>query len=195
MGIDFPHVMGLIAMAVLVVGKVPYISSIMKGHTQPSRTSWWTWTLLGGLSFATYLFSGETGTLWVIGALVVGPLIIAILSIRYGVGGLSKLDRVIWLGCSGAILLWATTGSAHLAHFFNLGVDSLATVPTVRKSWRKPDSENLTAWVFSLCGYVLNLFAIEDWTLFGAAYPVYLLLMAVAIVGAILWGKRRKRIQ
>lgn len=185
--------MGMIAAAVMVVGKVPYVISVVRGITRPSRTSWWTWTLLGTLSFAAYSFSGETATLWVHGFIVLGPLLVALLSIQHGAGGSSFLDRVVWFGCAVAVTVWAVTGSAAVTNYVNLVVDALATVLTVRKTLQFPRTEDLTGWMFSLCGYFLNLFAIREWSFFAASYPVYLLLMAASIVSAILIGKMRQK--
>ncbi len=192
---SYHEVIGIIAFIIMMIGKVPYILSIVRGITKPSRVSWWTWTLLGVISFVTYIFSGATGTLWIQAFLIIGPLIIAILSLRYGVGGGSKLDRLIWMGCGAAVVVWVVTQSPELGNYFNLFVDALATAQTVRKAWEMPFTEDLSAWLFSIAGYTLNLFALNVWTFYTASYPVYLVGMATAIVAAILLGRRRVRLR
>ncbi len=183
--------MGLLAFLVMLVGYVPYVLSIFKGRTKPSRVSWWIWTLLGAVNFASYWQSGAIETMWVHGIIVVGPLTIALLSVRHGMGGSSRLDRFTLIGCALSLVLWGTTGSAVLGLFFNLLVDSIAAIPTVWKAWQRPDTENLPAWLLSLLGYGINLFAIKHWTPFTASYPVYLVLLTLVIIGAILLGRRQ----
>ena len=184
--------MGLLAFLVMLVGYVPYVLSIFKGRTKPSRVSWWIWTLLGTVNFASYWQSGAIETMWVHGIIVVGPFTIALLSVRHGMGGSSRLDRFTLVGCALSLVLWGTTGSAALGLFFNLLVDSIAAIPTVSKAWKQPETENLPAWLISLLGYGINLLAIKVWTPFAASYPVYLVVLTIVIIGAILLGRRQK---
>lgn len=189
---NFTHTVGLLAGIIKIAAYVPYVWSTVNGATRPNRASWWIWAVLGAVSYASWRRSGEEAGWWIPAIMVAGPFFIGLLSLRYGAGGVSRLDRRVLAGTILAMALWGVTGDAALALFFNIMVDALAAVPTIHKAWQKPESESLPAWLLSFTAFGLNLLAIEKWTPFSAAYPLYLCVLAGSIITAILLGRRRR---
>ncbi len=54
---DLTEIIGKVAGVVAVLAFVPYIWSVLKGSTQPSRASWLIWSVLG-VSILADLFAG-----------------------------------------------------------------------------------------------------------------------------------------
>ena len=189
--LNHEHEFGLLAGLILIISNLPYIYSTLRGRTRPNRVSWWIWAFIGIVLFATYQQSGARENQWVLILMILTPLLIALLSLRYGVGGASRLDLVSIVGCLIALALWAVSGSAIVGLAFSILADAIAGLPTVWKSWQQPYSENLLKWSLTLLAFFLNLFAIEEWTPFQVSYPLYLLLLALVIVIAIVLGRRR----
>ncbi len=80
------------ALAISVGANIPYIFDIIKGRAKPERISWLLWTLLG----LTYYFSAmfaDGATLFTLGELI-GPVVIFILALKFGVGGKSRFDMI-----------------------------------------------------------------------------------------------------
>lgn len=182
------RVAGLFSLAAFV----PYILSILRGRTRPNRATWWIWTVVGSLLAVSYYASGARHTLWVAVSYVLGPLITAILSLRFGVGGSTRFDRGCLLGAGMGALLWWAFSSPLIALLINLGIDLLGALPTISKAHSDPGGEDTLAWGLFLLGNTLNLFAIEQWRFSIVVYPVYMFLLS-ALILLLLTSRRRMK--
>src|SRR5579872_5563223 len=86
-----------------------YIRNILKRKTKPERSSWWIWTILMAAIFFAQAAAGSTWSLCLTGALLVGNLISAILSIKYGYGHFITRDFIALLATVAGLYLWKVT--------------------------------------------------------------------------------------
>ncbi len=168
---------GLLSLAAFV----PYVLAILRGETRPNRATWWIWTVVGFLLGSSYYASGAQHTIWVPVSYVVGPLVTALLSLRYGEGGWTRFDRYCVAGAGLSLVLWWIFQTPMIALLINLSIDFLGALPTIRKSYLEPAGEDRVAWALFWAGNIANLFAVERWTFAIAVYPVYMFLASGAI--------------
>jgi len=171
MVIEIQAALGMAAGVITIAAFIPYILSILEGKTKPNRASWWIWTVLGIVICASYWSVGARNTFWF--TLPVGMAAIALLSLKYGVGGWTPFDRACLGGAAAGLAMWWLFRSPALALFVAIFTDAIGYLPTIRKIYLDPASEDKAAWLMFLAGAVLNLFAIENWTLEIAIYPIY----------------------
>lgn len=150
-----------------------YMYAIIKGYTKPSRSTWFIWAFVGIITAFSYKASGAVDTLWVAISEATAPTIIALLAIKYGVGGLEKIDKIAFLGSTLSLILWWIFGSPLIALITNLAIDLFAAIPTIVKSWKKPEEEDRLAWSITQSGNLLNLFAIDQFNFGVILYPIY----------------------
>lgn len=161
-------------------------------RAKPNRASWFVWAFVGSVILPTYHYSGAQETIWVPVALVAGPIVVAVLSLRWGEGGWTRFDVCCLVGACISILGWVLAESAVVGLLLALVADACGVAATVRHAYRRPDEENRLAWTLFLAGDTLNLFAVQDWS--WAAYatwilPIYMIGHVVPIVG-LLWLKQ-----
>ena len=173
---------GLLSLAAFV----PYIIAIVKGVTKPNRATWWIWTTNGLILLASYYASGAESTVWVAVGYLVGSLLTAVLALRYGEGGWSSFDRSCLLGATLGLLVWWVFHSPVITVVMGLSVDFAGALPTIRKAYHAPESEDRIAWILFISGNILNLFAIEAWSFAIAVYPVYMFLASGTIAALVL---------
>jgi hypothetical protein len=65
--------------------------------------------------------------------------------------------------------------------YSSMAVGLFAFLPTIRKAYLDPASENALSWGIAVIANCLNLFAVSVWTPITATYPVYLALMQVVV--------------
>lgn len=183
---------GQAAGVVSLLGFVPYLISVVRGRTRPSMASWWIWTLVGCLIVVSYYAAGARTSIWTPVSYVIGPLLIALVSLRYGSGGWSRFDRLCVLGAGLSLLLWVLSGTPLTTLIFNILIDLLGALPTVRKTWQEPDSEDRLSWALFLIANSLNLLAVQPWTFPNASYPIYIFALALVMNALLL---RRVRIK
>ena len=167
-----------------------YITSMIRGKCQPNKMTWITLTVIGVGVAVSYYASGARQTMWVALVYVLGPLIISILSFKYGEGGWGKLEKICLLGVVISLLLWWIFKSALVVLVINLLIDLFALIPTIAKSISRPKGEDRKAWAIETTANILNLFALEQWTFSLLVYPLYLITFNALITTLLFWPKK-----
>jgi hypothetical protein len=168
------EIFGQAAAIVHFIAFAPYILSIIRRKTRPHRGSWFVWTLLGFLLLVSYSAVGADETIWMPITLFLGPLVILLLSLRYGVGGWDDAhDKYCMVGACIGLTSLLIFNTPFIALYVGILTDLFAAIPTVRKSIIDPESEDALAWSLALIASILNLFAIDDWSFHLSSYPVY----------------------
>ena len=197
---------GIAAGFLNLVAFVPYILSIFgrrfrwgtsiierTTRTAPNRESWLNWAFVGAVVLPAYSLSGAQETAWVAAALVVGPCVVAVLSLKYGEDGWSAFDQACLAGAFMSMLMWALTGSSVVGLLFALAADACGVAATMRHAYRQPRKENGTAWVLFLLGDAINLLAVPDWSWASAPVWIYALYMIghTGPIVLIIWLRRK----
>ncbi|MBD2449319.1 hypothetical protein H6G76_19575 [Nostoc sp. FACHB-152] len=180
---------GVVAGFLSILCFVPYIVTILQGKTKPNRATWWIWVILSTVISASYYSSGAGNTIWLPVCGGIGQLIVAILSLKHGEGGWSRFDRLCLLGVGISLLLWWQFNSPLIALLLNILIDFLGALPTIKKSYYEPQTENLLTWILYLAASTLNLFAIESWSFTLSAFPLYIFFINTTIVIFLLRNK------
>lgn len=191
MEFDTKQLLGIIAGIIALLAYVVYVVSILRGKSKPNRATWWIWAFMGLVLALSYKFSGADNTVWVPYMEFFGPLTIAILSIKYGEGGLSdKTDLFCLFGAIASVVLWIVFDNPVVALVTNLAIDSFAIIPTIKKSYLRPEGEDFWAWFGTGVADSLNMFAVERFTFAILLYPIYMLVSDLIIIFILLLRKK-----
>jgi hypothetical protein len=169
------EVIGIIAGVLSLFAHLVYVKSILSGNTRPNRATWWVLTLIGTIITLSYYAEGARNTIWLPAGYTLGALLIALLSLRYGEGKWEKLDKWCLFIAIISALIWYISKSAILTLIINVAMDFIGLVPTIKKSYLRPWSEDRSAWAIESVAGILNVLAINRWTFGIAFYPIYLL--------------------
>ena len=191
MAMDIPSAAGVLAGIIGFVAFIPYIKSTLERTTVPNRATWVIWAVLGIIIAASYYSAGARDTAWTPTAYAIGILIVAALSFRYGEGGFGLFDVACLIGAGTGLALWLLTKDPALALYLTIIVDAIGSLPTIKKAYERPGTEDRTAWALFFAANIINLFAIREWTLAIASYPVYVLILNV-VMNAFLWRHTTK---
>lgn len=171
---------------------VPYIKDIFALKTKPERASWFIWTVLGVIAFASQFAKGATESLWLTGGQTAAVLIVFLLALKYGVGGLNKRDVKALIAAGFGLILWYFTKEAAYALIIVILIDSIGTLLTTVKAYQDPESETLITFIISGISAVFGSFAVGSFSLILLAYPLYLVVGNIFIVSAILLGRKKR---
>jgi hypothetical protein len=186
-------VFGYISAVLSLLMVVPYIRDIFVAGTKPERASWFIWTVLGFIAFFSQSAKGATDSLWLTGGQTLAVLIVFLLSIKYGVGGLTKRDTRALIAAGIGLVLWYITKEAAWALLIVIAVDSAGTILTVLKSYEDPESETLITWIISGTSGIFGALAVGALHPILLAYPAYIIIANYTIVAAMLLGRRKLR--
>jgi len=190
---DFRAAVGLTAGVLSIIAFIPYIYSILKGKTKPARSTWFIWSIVTIMLFISYRAIGGGDAVWLSLGYVIGVGATALLSIKYGTGGWTTLDKTVIGGCALTVITWFLTGLPFVGLLMTMFTDILGGVPTIEHSYHHPEQENRLSWIIGFAANGLNLLAIEKWDFIHAAYPIYLFLMVGIITELVLNPLRKKR--
>ncbi len=170
------------------IAMIAYMLATLFGDTKPRRATWWIWTVACTMLAAShYDPEGSNDSIWVPLTYVIGPGIIALISIWYGEGGWEKSDKICIAASLISILIWIFT-DRWAALTINIVVDGFGAYLTVQSVKEKPEKENKWTWSLALAANIVNLIAIEKFTYTETAYPVYLVIM-VGTITVLSWRK------
>ena len=190
---DLKTILGIVAGIIAFVAYIVYIISILKGESKPNRATWSIWAFVGLVLALSYYFSGARTTMWVPFIEFFGPLLIAILSIKYGEGGIhDTTDVICFFGACVSVVLWIVFNNPVVALVMNLVVDAFALIPTIKKSYSRPQGEDFWAWFGTGTADTINLFALENMSFNVAVYPIYMLISDLIIFGLLMRAKIKK---
>ena len=186
--------LGVLAGVLSLSAFFPYLYSMLRHKTKPNKVTWWVWSWLGILLFFSYRATGAVETLWVPMVYIVTPLATAILSIWYGEGGWGKLDIMCLIGSVLGTLFWFVSKSPGSALLFFLAVDFCGLLPTIKKTYFDPGSEDKTAWLIMVVANAVNLYACGGSGILVKVYPLYLLVSGGVILGLTFKQSRKSSI-
>ncbi len=171
---DWHQIAGIIAGAFSIIGYIAYGRSLFsrKRDINPNISSWILWTLSYFLILISYYFSGARTTIWVPLIYAAANLVILLFIVRHGYYRVSLLEKILIGAAILSIPAWIVFHSPFATLVINMGIDSAAIVPTAMKVYRKPLSEDKTAWALFSLADIANIFAIAEWNLHIALYPI-----------------------
>jgi hypothetical protein len=181
-----PRVVLLALSAVSVLAFIfaapPYIIDTLRGKTKPERAAWFIWSVLGVIAFVAQLELGATWSLLFTGLDTAGCILAFLLSLRYGVGGWTLLDKVaLGIAASGVVISLA----AH-APIVALGgvilADTSGSFLTIRKTFLMPESETTISWLLVSLGALCSLLLVGTLNVRLLLYPAYLFVANASIV-------------
>ena len=188
-----PFVFAVAGAVINFVACLGYVHAILKGEAAPNRVTWFLWAFVPLIAAAAQLSSGVGFSTLVVLSVGVGPLCVLLASFARGIGSwrLGPFDYVCGACSLAALALWAITGDPVTAIVLSILADFAAALPTLRKGWLEPATENRSTYLISFVGMILGIFSIREPTFAAYAFNTYLVAASTALVLVLYWPRRR----
>ncbi len=158
-----------------LIAFVPYIISIYKRETIPNKATWLIWSTSAIIIYFSFVASGANlSQLWLPLSYVFGQGVVALLTIKFGEKRWTVFDKCCVLGAAISLLFWYVFKNPAIALLMNITIDFFGALPTLRKSFLRPWTEDRLAWLFTFIGASLNLLTISSLSLILLIYPLYM---------------------
>lgn len=180
------EVFAVIAALLAVAGNLPYLWDIIKGRIQPHPYTWFVWSVVSCIIFFGQLTKGAGIGALPTAASEIFTLGIFILSLRYGFKGVRTTDTIFLVVALIGVALWVYTKDPTSSVVIAVGIDVLAFVPTLRKTWHAPDSETPILYGSNVVRHILALLSLQTYNIATMLHSAVMLvtntLMTVIIV-------------
>jgi len=159
-----------------LVGSARYALQTVRGRTRPNRVTWFLWAIAPIIGFIAQLDGGVGLPSIMTLSVGVGPAIIFLASFVNPVSywRIAPFDVACGLASVLALVVWLSLDDPKAAVVCAVLADLLAGVPTIRKGWSDPATENGAVFVLSAANAVVTLFTIDRWDVATWAFPVYI---------------------
>lgn len=183
-------IFGLLSVAAMLAARLTYFSSIWQGKTRPHAFSWFIWGVISSIGFAAQFAEGAGAGSWARGFGAVTCFLLVGISLFHGEKNITRADWITLIVALSAIPLWVITKTPIWSVVLVCLIDTAGYLPTIRKSWTKPQSESALSYSLGSLGALLTLLAIENYTMATWLYPAVL----VASNGAMALFLLRRRL-
>lgn len=168
-------------------GGLNYLINTINGKTKPNRISWFFWALAPLIAFAAEIQKGVGLQSLMTLSVGLNPLLIFIASF-FNKNSYWKLNRADYFYGGLALLgviIWQITGEGNLAILFAILTDGLAAIPTVIKSYFKPETESSLVFLLSMFNSAITLLTIKTWDFAHYGFPVYIFIICAVLYSLI----------
>ncbi len=175
------------------VACLSYVRAILRGEATPNRVTWLLWVFVPLIAAAAQWRAGVGISTLVVLSVGAGPACVVLASFAGGTGSwrLGPFDYVCGACSLAALALWAITGDPVTAIVLSILADAAAALPTVRKAWLEPATENRSAYLIAFLGMVVGILSVRDATFSALAFNAYLVAASGTLV-LILYVPRRR---
>lgn len=179
-----------------LTGVFAYIRDMFRGKSKPNLVTWGLW------AFAPFIATGaavsSSADAWATVRIFMagfGPLIIFIFAfvVPQSYWKLSKFDYSCGLLSLGALFTWLVVKSPLTAILIAAIADLLATMPTIIKAWKYPETETVYTYFIGLFTASIVIPAIPVWNIENSAFQIYLLVANTALFVIVTRGYFRRR--
>lgn len=181
----------IIAALLAVAGNLPYLWDIWKERVKPHPYTWFVWSIVSCIVFFGQLAKGAGIGALPTAASEIFTIIIFLFSIKYGFKGIRRIDTVFLCIALVGILPWILTKDPTLSVVIAVGIDVVAFVPTLRKTWREPDTETPILYSANVLRHMLALFSLQAYNVATMLHSIAMILtntlMTVLILRRKLW--------
>jgi hypothetical protein len=177
--------------ALTAVCVVPYLRGIRLGNTQPQRMTWFVFATVSVIASVSQLLAGGGAGVWLSAGSAIGFTAVFAASIRSGVGGWARIDRVVLVIAALGVLASIVVSRPVVAIVAVVLAELVAVALTVRKAASDPASETLSTWVIDCAAGGVAIAAAERVSTVDLLYPIHHSVANAAVVAAIVRGRWR----
>jgi hypothetical protein len=169
MEIEIKEIIAVIATVLAVIGNTSYLKDVWRGRVKPHPYTWFIWSIVSMTTFFGGLLKGAG-----IGALPTGvaegfTIIIFVLSLKQLFSGklepIRRIDNYFLALCLIGLIPWAITKDPTISVVIVVIVDIIAFIPTLRKTWNKPESEKPLLYTMNVTRHILTLFSLNAYNI------------------------------
>lgn len=185
----------VIATLLSIARRFPYVARMVYGDVRPHAFTWLIWGITQGTASAAMWYGGGG---WSAVSLGIGTLMvfsIFVLSFKYGTKDITAGDTILLILAIAAILVWWQMNDPLLSVLMVSTIDAVGFLPTYRKTWNEPKTEDVFYWATGIIVLFMLIAALNEFNLLTLTYIVTLIAGNVGIIALVLLRKKQLQVQ
>ncbi len=185
------EVIAIIAAVLAIIGNVPYLIDVLKQKAKPHPYTWLVWSIVSGVTFFGALAKGAGVGAIPTGAAEIFTIIIFFFSLRYGFKNIVRRDTYFLIIALLGLIPWAITKDPTISVIIVVTIDFIAFMPTLGKTWKRPETETPLLYSMNVSRHVLTLFSLQAYNVATVLHSIVMIVMNTIMTGIIFWRKRQ----
>ncbi|MBY0110739.1 hypothetical protein K2Y00_01925 [Patescibacteria group bacterium] len=176
----------IIASILAIVGNVSYLRDALSGRVKPHPYTWFIWSIVSMTTFLGGVVKGAG-----IGAIPTGiaeafTIIIFLLSLKYLFTDrgqhIRPIDNYFLAVALIGLIPWALTKDPTISVVIMVGIDVVAFIPTLRKTWMHPETEQPLLYGMNVGRHVLTLLSLGSYNIATTIHSVAMICINTLMV-------------
>ncbi|SBT17674.1 hypothetical protein MGA5115_01790 [Marinomonas gallaica] len=161
-----------IAIALALIGFVPYIALILRGKVKPHVFSWVIWGITTTVIFFAQLEAEGGVGAWPIGLSGFVTILIAILAyLKRGDATITRADWGFLLAAIASLPLWYVTDDPLWTVVILTTIDMIGFGPTFRKAYHRPFEDSRVFFIIMILRNACSVVALEAYSVTTVLFP------------------------
>jgi hypothetical protein len=184
----------VIAALLAIVGNVPYVRDIIRKRVQPHPYTWLVWTLVSCIVFFGQVARGAGIGALPTAASEIFTVIIFFFSLQYGFKNIRKIDTFFLAIALLGLIPWLLTNDPTVSVIIAVSIDFVAFIPTIRKTWIRPETETPILYGTNVLRHILMLFSLQAYNIATALHSVAMIVTNGLMTALIICRPKNKRL-
>lgn len=173
------EVFAIIATVLAIIGNTSYLRDVAKGIVQPHPYTWFIWSIVSMTTFFGGLAKGAG-----IGALPTGvaegfTIIIFLFSLKCffkgEAGVIRRIDHYFLAAALIGLIPWILTKDPTISVVTVVLIDGIAFMPTLRKTWQRPETERPLLYEMNVVRHILTLCSLQSYNIATTMHSVVMI--------------------
>lgn len=183
-GVSLAHWLVVLSAALSLSGSFAYVRDMFRGKSKPNLVTWGLWAfaplIATGAALSAHADGWATVRIFMSGF---GPLLVFLSAfiVRQSYWKLSRFDYACGVLSIIALSVWLGVHAPLVAILLLAVADLLATVPTIIKAWKHPETETLYTYFIGLFTASIIVPAIPVWNIENSAFQIYLIITNITL--------------
>lgn len=167
----------IIAAIIAVIGNIPYLLDVLRGKIRPHPYTWLVWSIVSGVTFFGQLVKGAGVGAIPTAAAEIFTIIIFFFSLRYGFKNINRKDTLFLVIALLGLIPWALTKDPTISVIIVVSIDFIAFIPTIKKTYKKPSSENSILYSMNVVRHVLTLVSLQSYNIATTLHSIVMIVL------------------
>ena len=186
----------IIAACLAIVGNVPYLIDVIKKRVQPHPYTWFIWTIVSCVIFFGQVARGAGVGAIPTAASEIFTIIIFVMSLRYGwksgFKNIVKSDTYFLIAALLGLIPWILTKDPTISVIIVVTIDLIAFTPTLRKTYRHPETETPMLYSMNALRHFLALFSLQAYNIATMLHSLAMIVTNTAMTVIILRNRKKQ---
>jgi len=178
----FKEVLVFIASLLALVGNLPYLFDVVKRKIKPHPYTWFIWSIVSCVIFFGQVAKGAGIGAIPTAASEVFTIIIFLFSLKYGFKNPPKSDKFFLILALLGLIPWILTKDPTISVIIVVTIDLIAFIPTLKKTYKHPNTESPLLFGTNVLRHILILFTIGSYNIATMLHSIVMIITNTIMV-------------